>query len=132
MDRDTYPRKWGLGVYAQRKRQMIAEGLLDKQGRPNDKTPPEYLRAIVPENVPVKQEQMDVVREEEKSEKKPKKRKNEETELSPKKPKKKKEKKSAEADVVESESKRKKQKKDSKTKKEKSDGTAAVGRDVGV
>ena len=132
MDRDTYPRKWGLGVYAQRKKQMIAEGLLDKHGRPNDKTPPEYLRAIVPENVPVKQEQMDVVQEEEKTEKKPKKRKNEETEPSPKKPKKKKEKKSAEPDGGgEIESKRKKQKKESKQKKEKSEG-AATGTDVGV
>lgn len=46
MDRDTYPRKWGLGPYAQKKKQLIKEGLLDKHGKPNDKTPPEYLRAL--------------------------------------------------------------------------------------
>ena len=31
---------------AQRKKQLIAEGKLDKHGRPNAETPPEYLRAL--------------------------------------------------------------------------------------
>lgn len=31
---------------AQKKKQLVAEGLLDKHGRPNDKTPKEYLRAL--------------------------------------------------------------------------------------
>lgn len=43
MERDTYPRKWGLGPKALMKKQMIKEGLLDQYGKPNDKTPPNYL-----------------------------------------------------------------------------------------
>eukprot|EP00013_Stygamoeba_regulata_P025248 CAMPEP_0177649528 /NCGR_PEP_ID=MMETSP0447-20121125/11444_1 /TAXON_ID=0 /ORGANISM="Stygamoeba regulata, Strain BSH-02190019" /LENGTH=490 /DNA_ID=CAMNT_0019152311 /DNA_START=77 /DNA_END=1549 /DNA_ORIENTATION=- len=39
MERDTYPRKWGLGPRAMEKKKMIVEGLLDKYGRPNEKTP---------------------------------------------------------------------------------------------
>jgi H/ACA ribonucleoprotein complex subunit 4 len=46
MERDTYPRRWGLGPFALRKKQLVAEGKLDKHGRPNEKTPPEYLRAL--------------------------------------------------------------------------------------
>jgi H/ACA ribonucleoprotein complex subunit 4 len=46
MERDTYPRRWGLGPFALRKKQLIAEGKLDKHGKPNEKTPPEYLRAL--------------------------------------------------------------------------------------
>jgi hypothetical protein len=46
MERDTYPRRWGLGPFALRKKQLISEGKLDKHGKPNDKTPPEYLRAL--------------------------------------------------------------------------------------
>ncbi|XP_010943891.1 H/ACA ribonucleoprotein complex subunit 4 [Elaeis guineensis] len=47
MDRDTYPRKWGLGPRALKKKKMIAEGLLDKHGKPNEKTPAEWLRNVV-------------------------------------------------------------------------------------
>ncbi|KAF0911981.1 hypothetical protein E2562_012792 [Oryza meyeriana var. granulata] len=47
MDRDTYPRKWGLGPVALKKKKMIAEGLLDKHGKPNEKTPSEWLRNVV-------------------------------------------------------------------------------------
>eukprot|EP00877_Chromochloris_zofingiensis_P001323 jgi/Chrzof1/11191/Cz05g27150.t1 len=46
MERDTYPRRWGLGPYAAKKKQLIAEGKLDKHGRPNENTPAEYLRAL--------------------------------------------------------------------------------------
>lgn len=46
MERDTYPRRWGLGPMALRKKQLIAEGKLDKHGKSNEKTPPEYLRAL--------------------------------------------------------------------------------------
>ena len=35
MDRDTYPRKWGLGPVALKKKKLIAEGLLDKHWKPN-------------------------------------------------------------------------------------------------
>ncbi|WCJ41980.1 H/ACA ribonucleoprotein complex subunit cbf5 [Euphorbia peplus] len=47
MDRDTYPRKWGLGPRASMKKKMIAEGKLDKHGKPTDKTPPEWTRNMV-------------------------------------------------------------------------------------
>ncbi|KAL3794432.1 hypothetical protein ACHAWO_000215 [Cyclotella atomus] len=43
MERDTYPRRWGLGPMAQRKKGLIKEGKLDKHGKPNDKTPKDYL-----------------------------------------------------------------------------------------
>jgi H/ACA ribonucleoprotein complex subunit 4 len=43
MERDVYPRKWGLGPMAQRKKTMIASGQLDKHGKPNDKTPADFL-----------------------------------------------------------------------------------------
>jgi H/ACA ribonucleoprotein complex subunit 4 len=43
MERDTYPRRWGLGPVAQRKKGLIKEGKLDKYGRATDKTPADYL-----------------------------------------------------------------------------------------
>merc|ERR1712216_216283 len=43
MDRDVYPRRWGLGPMAQKKKSMIASGQLDKHGKPNDKTPAGYV-----------------------------------------------------------------------------------------
>lgn len=39
MERDTYPRKWGLGPKASKKKMMIKQGLLDTHGKPNEKTP---------------------------------------------------------------------------------------------
>ncbi|KAJ8440115.1 hypothetical protein Cgig2_003440 [Carnegiea gigantea] len=47
MDRDTYPRKWGLGPRASMKKKLIAEGKLDKHGKPNENTPVEWLRNVV-------------------------------------------------------------------------------------
>merc|ERR1712012_381142 len=44
MERDSYPRRWGLGPMAQRKKSMIKEGTLDKHGKPNLKTPKDYLQ----------------------------------------------------------------------------------------
>merc|ERR1719422_1790325 len=46
MERDTYPRRWGLGPKAQMKKKLIADGKLDKYGRPNASTPAEYLKAV--------------------------------------------------------------------------------------
>lgn len=40
MDRDLYPRKWGQGPYALKKKQFITEGKLDKFGRSTETTPP--------------------------------------------------------------------------------------------
>jgi H/ACA ribonucleoprotein complex subunit 4 len=45
MERDVYPRRWGLGPMAQRKKSMIKEGKLDKHGKPNEKTPKEFLES---------------------------------------------------------------------------------------
>ncbi|XP_072983295.1 H/ACA ribonucleoprotein complex subunit 4-like [Typha latifolia] len=47
MDRDTYPRKWGLGPRALTKKKLVAQGLLAKHGKPNEKTPAEWLRNVV-------------------------------------------------------------------------------------
>ncbi|XP_022746599.1 H/ACA ribonucleoprotein complex subunit 4-like [Durio zibethinus] len=47
MDRDTYPRKWGLGPTASMKKKLIAGGKLDKHGKPNESTPKEWLRNVV-------------------------------------------------------------------------------------
>lgn len=42
MERDTYPKKWGLGPKATLKKQMIKQGLLGKFGKPNEKTPKDW------------------------------------------------------------------------------------------
>jgi H/ACA ribonucleoprotein complex subunit 4 len=48
MDRDVYPRKWGLGPKAQEKKKLIATGALDKHGRKVDgKTPKEWDASYV-------------------------------------------------------------------------------------
>ncbi|KAJ1726669.1 centromere/microtubule-binding protein cbf5, partial [Coemansia biformis] len=47
MERDTYPRKWGLGPMAQQKKKMIKDGKLDKFGRKNDATPTSWTKDYV-------------------------------------------------------------------------------------
>jgi len=47
MERNTYPKKWGLGPRAKAKRALIQEGKLDQYGRPNDKTPANWLSQYV-------------------------------------------------------------------------------------
>jgi len=47
MERDTYPRKWGLGPKASMKKNMVKQGLLDQYGKPNDKTPKDWLTSYV-------------------------------------------------------------------------------------
>lgn len=47
MERDLYPRKWGLGQRASQKKIMIAKGLLDKYGKPNENTPKEWLNSYI-------------------------------------------------------------------------------------
>jgi len=42
MERDTYPRRWGLGPRASMKKQLIKEGKLDKYGQVNEKTPSDW------------------------------------------------------------------------------------------
>jgi len=51
MERDTYPRKWGLGPKATMKKEMIKQGLLDKHGKPVDKTPKEWTSSYEDFNV---------------------------------------------------------------------------------
>jgi len=42
MERDTYPRKWGLGPRASAKKKLIELGKLDKYGRVTENTPKEW------------------------------------------------------------------------------------------
>ncbi|KAL2760762.1 hypothetical protein ACRALDRAFT_1059493 [Sodiomyces alcalophilus JCM 7366] len=43
MERDLYPRRWGLGPLASEKKKMKADGKLDKYGRPNEATPAKWV-----------------------------------------------------------------------------------------
>ena len=47
MERDTYPRRWGLGPVAQKKKTLVKDGKLDKFGRPNETTPASWLTDYV-------------------------------------------------------------------------------------
>jgi H/ACA ribonucleoprotein complex subunit 4 len=42
MERDTYPRRWGLGPKALEKKKMVQAGKLDKYGRVSEATPQEW------------------------------------------------------------------------------------------
>jgi len=46
MERDVYPRKWGMGPKASLKKAMIKAGLLDEYGKPNEKTPDSYIDGV--------------------------------------------------------------------------------------
>ncbi len=47
MERDTYPRRWGLGPMAQKKKCLVKEGKLDKHGKPNEATPADWKEGYV-------------------------------------------------------------------------------------
>lgn len=47
MERDTYPRRWGLGPVAQKKKELKAAGQLDKYGRVNENTPQSWKSTYV-------------------------------------------------------------------------------------
>merc|ERR1712029_125463 len=51
MERDLYPKKWGLGPKASVKKEMIKQGLLDKYGKPNENTPKNWTSSYVDYNV---------------------------------------------------------------------------------
>merc|ERR1711879_755029 len=72
MERDTYPKKWGLGPKACKKKQMIKDGILSKYGKPNEKTPKNWNQAIDDFNVgtEIKQEPNGLTPVKEKKEKK--------------------------------------------------------------
>jgi len=48
MDRDLYPRRWGLSPRSVLKKSLMTEGKLSKYGKPNENTPSEYLAEYVP------------------------------------------------------------------------------------
>ncbi|XP_003745518.1 H/ACA ribonucleoprotein complex subunit 4 [Galendromus occidentalis] len=48
MERDVYPRSWGLGKAALAKKLLISEGKLDKYGKPNERTPANYVEGVAP------------------------------------------------------------------------------------
>ena len=77
MDRETYPRKWGLGPYALQKKKLIKEGKLDKYGNVNDKTPEEYKKIFGKEKK--EKEEIKEDKKEKKEEKKEVKKKKEES-----------------------------------------------------
>ncbi len=51
MERDLYPKKWGLGPKAGIKKDMIKKGMLDKYGKPNENTPKDWKNSYVDYNV---------------------------------------------------------------------------------
>lgn len=62
MERDTYPRRWGLGPTALEKKKMKADGKLDKFGRINEATPTnwkenytDFTAPLAIEGAPVKE-----------------------------------------------------------------------------
>jgi len=51
MERDLYPKKWGLGPKASIKKEMIKAGQLDKYGKPNENTPKNWTSSYVDFNM---------------------------------------------------------------------------------
>merc|ERR1712232_466514 len=49
MDRDTYPRKWGKGPRATKKKELIQQQLLDRYGKPNENTPGYWVEGFLSE-----------------------------------------------------------------------------------
>ncbi|XP_040178726.1 H/ACA ribonucleoprotein complex subunit DKC1 isoform X1 [Rana temporaria] len=56
MERDIYPRKWGLGPKASQKKMMIQKGLLDKHGKSNENTPNQWRDEYVDYSARAKQQ----------------------------------------------------------------------------
>ena len=56
MERDLYPRRWGMGPVATEKKKMKADGKLDKYGRPNEATPKEWSKGYTDFNAPAGEE----------------------------------------------------------------------------
>ena len=53
MERDLYPRRWGLGPVALEKKKMKTDGKLDKYGRPNEATPAKWQKDYKDFNAPL-------------------------------------------------------------------------------
>jgi H/ACA ribonucleoprotein complex subunit 4 len=56
MERDLYPRRWGMGPVALEKKKMKADGKLDKYGRPNEATPAKWNAEYKDFNAPLSAE----------------------------------------------------------------------------
>lgn len=136
MERDTYPRRWGLGPKAQEKKKLIKDGKLDKFGRPNETTPASWKNGFVdyaagqvgeakPAQASVKAEPMEVDEKPQIEEvKKSKKRKAEDAEeegAAPADGEKKKKKKKKDDDAAAENGEGEKKKKSKKDKKKKDD-----------
>lgn len=52
MERDLYPRRWGMGPVALEKKKMKSDGKLDKYGRPNASTPSKWQAEYKDFNAP--------------------------------------------------------------------------------
>ncbi|CAF3740250.1 unnamed protein product [Rotaria sp. Silwood1] len=61
MERDTYPRKWGYGPVASKKKLMIKEGILGKFGKPIEQTPKNWREMLydVSTNPPASKRSLD-------------------------------------------------------------------------
>ncbi|KAJ9627332.1 centromere/microtubule-binding protein cbf5 [Taxawa tesnikishii (nom. ined.)] len=53
MERDLYPRRWGMGPVATEKKKMKETGKLDKYGRPNENTPASWNKEYQDYNLSV-------------------------------------------------------------------------------
>ena len=51
MDRATYAKCWGQGPVALEKKRLIKNGMLDEKGKPNEKTPPNWLKNYLEGNL---------------------------------------------------------------------------------
>ncbi|KAJ8905020.1 hypothetical protein NDN08_001532 [Rhodosorus marinus] len=123
MERDTYPRRWGLGPMASKKKQMVKEGKLDKYGRTNASTPDGWkqehpdLQGAKPSEVPA--DAMEVSTPEKSQGRKDSDASLKTPESSPKKSKGKSESAPESEKKVKKDKKEKKEKKDKKERKEK-------------
>ncbi|KIW20691.1 centromere/microtubule-binding protein cbf5 [Exophiala spinifera] len=52
MERDLYPRRWGMGPVALEKKKMKSDGKLDKYGRANEATPAKWAAEYTDYNAP--------------------------------------------------------------------------------
>lgn len=118
MERDTYPRRWGLGPKAQERKKLIKSGLLDKYGRKTESTPETWKKDFVDYAAGEKDDKKSTPVAE--KEAKPKKRSRDE-ETSTEAKAEKKSKKDTEDKEDKKEKKEKKEKKDKSEKKDKKD-----------
>jgi len=123
MERDTYPKRWGLGPTAQTKKKMVKAGELSKYGEANDKTGDEWKKSYKDfskdKEVHMKEEKpapasniapgLAVIKAEEEKEKKEKKKKK---------------KKEKEAEAVETDKEKKKKKKKKREAEEAAGGAS--------